>query len=210
MAVMTAIAIGSLIYGVASKAIAAHKAGNAAKRAGLAAEAASDSQAELADWNASVADLQAKDAVTRGKEAEDRFRSSVDQMVGTQRATFAASNVDVGFGSALDVQADAVHLGELDALTIRSNAAREAWGFKMQAEDLRRRATITRTEGDQQRVAGQVAKSASNWEVGTTIATGVGHGALLAQSYGVGGGAKTPTLASRQITARTLTGPRLS
>lgn len=184
MAVFTAIAIGSLIYGTASKAISAHKAGNAAKRAGVAAEAAADSQAELADWNASVADLQAQDAVARGVEAESRFRSSVSGMIGSQRAAAAASNVDVNFGSPVDVQADAAYLGELDALTIRTNAAREAWGYTVQGQDLRRRAEITRKEGDQARIAGEVAKSASKWEVGTTIATGVGQGALLAQSYG--------------------------
>lgn len=186
MAVFTALAIGSLVFGTVSKAVSAHKAGNAAKRAGLAAEAASDSQAELADWNASVADLQAQDAIARGSEAEARFRASVKGMIGSQRAGQAAGNIDVNFGSTVDVQADAAYLGELDALTIKTNAAREAWGFNVQGQDLRRRAVITRKEGDQARIAGDVAKSQSKWEIGTTIATGVGQAGLLAQSYGFG------------------------
>jgi hypothetical protein len=80
---------------------------------------AADSQADLADYNAAVAELQAKDAETRGAEEANRFRKSVNVMVGAQRAGFAAGNIDVGFGSAVDVQADAAFLGELDALTIQ-------------------------------------------------------------------------------------------
>src|SRR3989304_3955374 len=58
-------------------------------------------------------------------------------------------------GAAADVQADAAFQGELDALTIRTNAAREAWGYQVQAEDLRTRATIAREEGVMLEAAGR-------------------------------------------------------
>jgi hypothetical protein len=190
MAVFTAIAIGALVAGTTMKVVSDIKAGNAAKRAGAAGQAAAESQAELTDWNAQVADLQAADALTRGAIEESRFREGVRVMIGSQRAGIAGGNIDVGFGSALDVQADAAYLGELDALTIRTNAAREAWGYQVQGQDLRKRAEITRKEGTNIAQAGREAQSASRWQAAGTIAGAAGDYSMLAQRYGFGRGGK--------------------
>jgi hypothetical protein len=93
----------------------------------------------LAEWNANLAERQAADAVARGAKAEQRHRQGVKGLVGAQRAALAAQGIEINDGSALDVQADTVQLGELDALTLRNNAAREAWGYKAQASDERQR-----------------------------------------------------------------------
>jgi hypothetical protein len=193
-AIMAGLAIGGGILQARSQI----KAGNAAKQAGIHEREASESQAELSDYNAAIADLQATDAIARGVEEENRFRTSVRGMIGTQRAGIAAGNVDVGFGSAVDVQADAAFLGELDALTIRTNAAREAWGYNVQAEDLRKRAAITRKEGVYLEKAGREQQSASRWAAGGTL---LGTGAsLLQQRYGYGGsGGGSGPLPSRNI-----------
>lgn len=187
MAALTTLAIlGLVAAGTATKVVGDIKAGNAAKRAGTAQREASESQADLADYNANVADLQAKDAVARGTEEESRFRSSVRGIIGSQRANQAAQGVDVGFGSTVDVQADAAFLGELDALTIKTNAAREAWGFQVQAEDLRKRGQIARKEGVYLEKSGQAAQSASRWSAaGSILGTGT---SLLQMRYGFGGG----------------------
>lgn len=145
------------------------KAGGAAEDAGKAQQAAAESEAQLSDYNAAVADLQATDAVTRGTQQENRFRVGVRGLIGSQRAAFAGNNVDVGYGSTVDVQADAARLGEFDALQIRTNAAREAWGYKVQATDLRARAAIQRKEGANAALAGQVAHGAAYWQAGSTI-----------------------------------------
>lgn len=160
------------------------KAGNAAKRAGEAQQRAAEKSGELADFNALVADLQADDAITRGQEDQQRFRSKVRQAIGAQRVGFAAGNIDVGSGSALDVQEDAARLGELDVLTIAGNAAREAWGYKMQAEDYRRRGQLAREEGVAFAEAGRVNQTASRWGAASTIATA--GGSLLEAKYGFG------------------------
>jgi len=172
------------LFGLGVQAVGAIKGGNAAKRAGEAGKRASDAQADLADYNASVADLQAADAIDRGKDEEGRFRLQVRGLIGSQRAGFGASNVDVGFGSAVDTQADAAFLGELDALTIRTNAAREAWGYQVQAEDLRRRGQIARQEGVYLEEAGRAERSASRIAAAGTIAAGTGS--LLQARYGFG------------------------
>lgn len=182
MPALTAAALALTAIGTATTVYGQKKAGDAAQAAGSAQRKASESQAALQDFNAHIADLQAQDAVERGAETESRYRTQVRGAIGTQRAGIAGGNIRVGFGSAVDVQADAAYLGELDALQIRTNSAREAWGFKMQATDLRRRAEISRKEGVYLEAAGGQAKSAANLAaVGTIIG---GASSLLQMKYG--------------------------
>lgn len=185
MAAFTTLALlGLSAATTAMSAASSIKAGNAAGRAGTAQRRAAEESAGLADFNANIAELQGKDAVERGAIEESRFRSNVKVLIGGQRADLAANNVDVGFGSAADVQGDAAHLGELDALQIRTNAAREAWGYQVQAVDLRKRAEIQRKEGVMLEAAGQEAKGASRWQAVGTIAGGATS--LVEARYGFG------------------------
>jgi len=180
MAVMTALAI----IGIGISVYSSWKQGQALKKAGKQAREASESQADLLDFNAEVAELQRKDALNRGADEESRFRTQVRGAIGTERTEFAANNVDVNFGSAADVQADTAFLGELDALTIRVNAAREAWGFQVEAEDTRRRAQITRKEGVQQELAGREAGNAAYLQGAGNLL--IGSASLYSQRYGTG------------------------
>lgn len=173
---LTAASTGVQVYG-------AIKQGQAAKKAGAAGQAAANDQASLSDYNASVAGLQADDAIARGADEENRYRTQVRGIVGQQRADFAGANIDVGYGSAVDVQADAAYLGELDALQIRTNAAREAWGYEVQEEDYRREGEITRKTGEQIAAAGRAnAKAAYIGAVGTALG---GASSLLLTKYGM-------------------------
>jgi hypothetical protein len=180
----TMLALTLLGIGTGTQAVGQVRAGKAAKKAGEAQQAAAESQADLADFNADVADVQAADALARGRTEESRFRSQVRSLIGSQRAGFAASNVDVGFGSAVDVTADAARLGELDALTIRTNAAREAWGYEVSATDLRHRAQIARKEGVYQAAAGREQQTSYNIAAAGTVLGGAGS--LLMNRYGFG------------------------
>jgi hypothetical protein len=187
MPVAIPLLIGITAAGAATQAVGAIKAGNAQQRAGAAQQAASNDQASLQDYNASVADLQAKDAIDRGAQEEHRFRADVAGMIGTQRVGIAAGNIDTGFGSAVDVQAETAHQGELDALRIRTNAAREAWGYKVQAEDLRRGAAITRQTGVNQELAGEAQQSASRFSAVGSILGAAGSVTMLGAKYGFAG-----------------------
>lgn len=100
--------------------------------------------------NAGLAEQQAADAIARGVESESRFRTEVKGAVGSSRASQAAQGIDVGAGSAVDVQHDIAAVGELDALTIRNNAAREAWGYQTQATQYRSAAEYARVSGRNQ------------------------------------------------------------
>jgi len=89
-------------------------------------------QAQVARQNQELADRQAADAVARGQVAEDAQRRKTAQAIGTQTAILAAQGTDLS-GSPTDILGDTASAGELDAQTIRSNAAREAYGYKIQS-----------------------------------------------------------------------------
>lgn len=134
---------------------------------GQAAAASANYNAKVADMNAQISDRRARDALERGKVEEQKKRTQAQQVLGQQRAAMAANGVDIGFGSPLDTLVDTATLGEVDALTIRSNAAREAYDFKVQAANGRADANLSRMS----------AKSASTGgylNAGATLLTGAG------------------------------------
>jgi hypothetical protein len=99
-------------------------------------------ESQVANNNAMFAELQAKDAIDRGDEDTKSYQLQVKKLMGSQRASLAAQGLDLGSGSALDVQADTAMLAALDALTIRNNAFREAWGYKVDALNYRSQAAF--------------------------------------------------------------------
>lgn len=128
-----------------------------AKRSGDAARAAGDYSADIYGMNADIADAQAADALARGAEAEHRSREETRGAIGGQRVAFAAQGIDISTGSAADVQGDTAYLGELDALTIRNNAKREAWGFTVEATNYRAQGRLARIGGRNAQRAGRAA-----------------------------------------------------
>lgn len=99
------------------------------------------------DKNAGFADSQAEDAIARGFETEFRRRAETRQQVGSQRASLAGQGIDVNYGSALATQMDARDIGEVDVATIRNNARREAWGYKVEAYNYREQGRLARLDG---------------------------------------------------------------
>jgi hypothetical protein len=93
-----------------------------------------------ADLNAGLADQQASDALARGQDAEFKSRLRTAQLKGTQTATLAAHGVALDQGSALDILTSTDVMGAADAATIHDNAAKESWGYKVQASNYRSQA----------------------------------------------------------------------
>jgi hypothetical protein len=94
---------------------------------------ASNYNAQVADMNAKIESKRAQDSLERGKIDEQNKRREVAQIKGQQLAGMSANGVDVGYGSALDTLVDTATFGELDALTVRANSAREAYGHDVAA-----------------------------------------------------------------------------
>lgn len=120
------------------------------------------------DENARLAEQQAADALAQGKTAELRQRTAGRQFRGAQRARLAAQGIDISSGSAADVQAETVAMSELDALTIRNNARRAAYGYQVQAGDLRRQGALAELSARNQASALRTASYG-------TLLTGIGN-----------------------------------
>lgn len=90
-------------------------------------------QAAVAENARTVAEWQAKDAEKRGLIAEEQRRTKTRLQIGAQRSALASMGADINDGSNLDIIGDTAAVGEQDALTIRSNYAREAWDKRVAA-----------------------------------------------------------------------------
>ena len=73
--------------------------------------------------------------------------TEVGLLVGAQRARLAAGGANVAGGSALQLLMGTAGVGEQEIQTITNNAAREAWGLRIQAADQRSQATFARNAG---------------------------------------------------------------
>lgn len=154
-------AMGSAGIGILFGAFATYEAGRARKK--------------MFRYNARVGEYQAQDAIARGVVAADRRREETQQIIGGMRARGGHSGVDVNEGSMLEVQANAAYLGELDAVTITNNAAREAWGYKVAAQNASN--------------AGRYAGMEGTMGATQTVITGASN--LMLAKYGYGRGATT-------------------
>ena len=128
---MTILTIGSTVMGAVG-----------AVQQGQAASASAKYNANVANMNAKLADRAAKDALERGALEEQKQRQKTATLIGQQKASMAANGVDLSFGSPLDTLVDSATLGELDALTIRSNTYREERDLRQQGANYRGQARM--------------------------------------------------------------------
>jgi hypothetical protein len=113
-----------------------------------ASKAAYGAQAQINRNNAQVAQWQAQDALARGDRAVYQSRLKTNQLKGTQRARMAASGVDLGTGSALNILTDTEYFGEIDAATLKDNAAKEAWALRNQASNFTSESDLLKSRAD--------------------------------------------------------------
>ena len=138
-------------------------------QAGQAARQAGDYNSAVARNNQIIANRQAEDAIKRGDIAADEQRRKVSRIGGAQKAAIGASGVALDSGTALDIFGDTVAFGELDALTIKSNAKREAYGYQVQGMNFE-------AEGAMARTRGKNAQQASYIQAGSTLLGGAAQG----------------------------------
>jgi flagellar motor switch protein FliM len=93
---------------------------------GQAQKAAADYQTKVMQNNAIIANQNATLTLQQGQAQVEAQQMKTASLIGSQRAAMAANGVQLNTGSPLDVQSSAATLGELNALTIRSNAQNTA------------------------------------------------------------------------------------
>ncbi|MCF8533393.1 MAG: hypothetical protein K9G48_10355 [Reyranella sp.] len=129
---MIGASVAQTVLGVAQQTQQAQQA--AAQQGSRAWQAAYQTAFQTAQARnaAMVAEYNAQDAERRGAVEEERQRRKTSLLLGTQQARFAAQGSDLE-GSPLDLLGDTAAFGEQDALSIRYQAAREAWTQRLQA-----------------------------------------------------------------------------
>lgn len=125
----TALAMGSLAASAGGTVMSAM----GAQRQAQATSDAANYQAQVARNNQMVADWKSADDLARGAVAVQQRQTKTALQIASQRAAMGSTGGDVNSGSALDIVGDTAASGEFDALTIRNNAEREAYGDKVQA-----------------------------------------------------------------------------
>jgi hypothetical protein len=129
---------------------------------------------------------QAEQARQIGNIDEERRLRQVRMMIGAQRAAAAANGLDPNTGTPMDLQTQTASLGAEDAMTLRLNAMRQAWGLEVGA-------TNSLNFGAASKV------NARNQNTGTLL-TGLGS---MADSYST---TRTPSMKPKKVdTPRTWT-----
>lgn len=112
--------------------------------------------AQVADNNSAIATQEAAWAGEEGDQAASNSELATRSKVGGIIANQGASGVEVGSGSFQDVQKSASEVGMLDAMTIRSNAARQAYGYQVQATSETGQAALDRYAAKNDLEAGKI------------------------------------------------------
>lgn len=115
-------------------------------------------QKRMLEENANLAELQGRDAIERGDKEARRINAQGRRIGSAQRAAYSSQGVDVNSGVAAEMVSDTVAAADFDALTVKTNAWREAWGLKEQATDYRER--------------GRLVERAAKNKAGATLLTG--------------------------------------
>lgn len=88
---------------------------------------------KVAEHNADIAEIQAQDAIKRGEKDAIKTRQQGNQVLGAQRAAFAARGLDLQAGTAGDLLDQTAFFSLTDQATDRRNAANEAWAKRAQS-----------------------------------------------------------------------------
>lgn len=151
---MACISLGVMIVGAIVSAAGQMQQAHAASQAAKYNAAVAQNNANIATQNAQMANAAGEQKAAM---QEQKTRAEVGQITANQ----AASGIDVNKGSAVDVRSSAAENGELDAITIRSNAAREAYGYQTQSQGYNSQAELDKSSAKNDMTAGEIGAAGS-------------------------------------------------
>lgn len=135
--VLGTVSLGSQIGGGVMSAAGAYGSAKSQK-------SALNYQASMADINARMAENNAQYELRKGNAEVASVTLQHGQLKGQQRAALAANGVDMGVGSAAEVQASSEILKDMDVNTLLSNAMRAAWGYRTESVNYSNEALMSR------------------------------------------------------------------
>jgi hypothetical protein len=158
-----AAALGTTLIGGAASAFGSYSQASAQ-------QASADYSAGIAEMNATLAARAAKDAIERGRSDVSAIYRKGDQIMGKQKAGFAANNISLSFGSPLDVISDTAAFTEMDVKNRLVNAEREAIGYQTQGMNFSAQAAGLRMQSDYLDTAKYVAPASTLLSTGAKVA----------------------------------------
>ena len=123
--------------------------------------------------NAQMAETAALDAQRRGEEEAMQVQRRGAALKSAQRVSLASKGLDLGYGTAADLQDQTDFFTQSDAATTRTNAGREAWNL--------------RARGQQALAQGRAAASNANMQAAGSLLGGGGKVADKWYTYNRGG-----------------------
>lgn len=100
--------------------------------------------ADVADLNARLSNLSAKDALRRGQREEQASMLESTRTHDKAVTAYAANGIALDSQTAIQVLTSSDVLGKIDANTINANAARAAWGYRMEGVQYKNEALTSR------------------------------------------------------------------
>lgn len=142
-------------------------------------------QAQIAKNNAAIAGQNVAWVADQGEIDATTQGMKTAAEVGSMKAKEAASGIDVNTGSAVDARAAAERLGVINALTVKSNAARTAWGYQVDQSNEEIQSALYKKAGAYATQAGKIG-------AGSTLLATAGSIASQAAKYSMVGGGISP------------------
>jgi hypothetical protein len=142
---------------------------------------ASKYNASIESQNANIAKNNAAIAGQAGEAQAFMQQERTRSLVGQIKANQAASGIDVNQGSAPEVRSSAASLGELDAMQIKSNATRQAYGYNVQSASDTASSGLSQYEASNANTAGAIGAA-------STFLGGTGNAGLNWMKYQMNSG----------------------
>lgn len=146
---------------IAASVLSAGVGAYGAIESGQAQAAAANYQAQIARNNAVISQQNAAYATQAGQAQETAARLKTAAQLGAIRAVGASHGLDVNSGSELSLQTSADELGDVNALTIRNNAALQARAYRNQASGYQAQAGLETAQAGADQTAGLIGAGGS-------------------------------------------------
>jgi hypothetical protein len=138
-------------------------------QSGQANSAAAAYQAQVAANNANIARQNASMESAAGETAVTTKGLQTRAAIGKEKAYAGTSGVDVNTGSTASVRGATEEMGMLDALTLRSNAAKKAWASEVTATSDTAQSQLDTMQSEQAKTAGDIGAAGSLLSGASTV-----------------------------------------
>lgn len=123
---------------------------------GMAANAQGKYAHAVAQQNAGLEKTAQADAISRQETAQQQHYRRLAQAMGEARVRNSAAGLDVGFGSAADLESDIALIGYEDSATLAANANKETRGYDISMSNYLNQGNAARAQGKAALVGGLI------------------------------------------------------